>query len=190
MVENWQYKLKAGSELALNKVFNEYYTLLSSIAYQYVGDKQVSEGIAEDVIVYLWEKREQLLPLEDFRRYILRMVRNRSIDYLRKVKYPIANLEHPNAQCFISDSDIFEDLIREELLKIIDDTLNGLSTQCRTVFELSRNEGLTYHEIAIKLGISENMVKYYMKSALKMFRMALGQYLVWLASFITVQNSF
>lgn len=43
-----QDELRQGSEKALSKVFSEYYTLLCSIAYQYVNDIQESEAIAVD----------------------------------------------------------------------------------------------------------------------------------------------
>lgn len=189
MIEDWQYELRAGSEKTLKNVFCEYYSLLSSVAYQYVGDKQISEGIAEDVIVHLWEKREQILPLENFRRYILIMVRNRSLDYLKMEKNHIS-VENSNARCFIADNDIFEDLIRDELQQIIDNTLNSLSPQCRLVFEMSRDQGMTYHEIALELGISDDMVKYQIKRALKAFRKAFSQYMVMLVVVMSVRNSF
>lgn len=85
MIEEWQYELKLGNEKALQRVFSEYYTTLCSIVFQYVKDNQISESIAEDVIFNLWEKREQILPLESFKSYLLRMARNKSIDYLRSL---------------------------------------------------------------------------------------------------------
>lgn len=186
MIEIWQEELREGSEKALQEVFSEYYTQLCAIAYQYVGDTQVSESIAEECFVSLWEKREQILPLDNFRLYISRMVRNRSIDYLRAQRVTTVDFDSPSASCFISDSDLFEELVTKDLQQIIHDTLQSLSPQCRRVFELSREENLSYREIARQLNISENTVKYHIKQALAALRDALGQYTAVLLPFISV----
>ena len=51
MIEKWQYELRSGSEKALKTVFTEYYTLLCSVAFQYVRDREVSQTIASDVLL-------------------------------------------------------------------------------------------------------------------------------------------
>jgi len=181
MIEKWQYELKYGSEKALQRVFSDYYSLLCSIAYQYVKDNQISESIAEDVIFNLWEKREDILPLEAFRNYLLRMARNRSIDYLRS-QHITLDLNVPTSRCLIADNDIFESYISVELQQLIDEKLSKLSPQCQKVFYLSRYENKNYHEIATLLGISENTVKYHIKTALAHLRKELSPYLLSLIS--------
>lgn len=185
MIEIWQEELREGSEKALQEVFSEYYTQLCAIAYQYVGDMQISESIAEECFVSLWEKREQILPLDNFRLYISRMARNRSIDYLRAQRVTTVGIDSPSASCFISDSDLFEELVTKDLQQIIHDTLQSLSPQCRKIFELSREENLSYREIAQRLNISENTVKYHIKQALAALRDALSQYTAVLLPFIS-----
>lgn len=185
MIEIWQEELREGSEKALQEVFSEYYTQLCAIAYQYVGDMQISESIAEECFVSLWEKREQILPLDNFRLYISRMVRNRSIDYLRAQRVTTVDFDSPSDSCFISDSDLFEELVTKDLQQIIHDTLQSLSPQCRKIFELSREENLSYREIAQRLNISENTVKYHIKQALAALRDALSQYTAVLLPFIS-----
>lgn len=177
MIEDWQYELKSGNEKALQRVFSEYYTTLCSIVFQYVKDTQISESIAEDVIFNLWEKRAQILPLESFRSYILRMARNRSIDYLRG-QHPTEEINDTLPQRLIADEDIFESYISTELQQLIDKKLKDLSPQCQRVFYLSRYESLSYHEISLQLNISENTVKYHIKTALAHLRKELSPYIL------------
>lgn len=181
MIEEWQYELKSGNEKALKRVFSEYYTTLCSIVFQYVKDTQISESIAEDVIFNLWEKRDQILPLESFRNYILRMARNRSIDYLRS-QHNTLDIDSSTPHRLISDEDIFETYISIELQQLIEEKLKDLSPQCQKVFYLSRYDNLTYHEIALQLGISENTVKYHIKTALAHLRKELSPYILSLLS--------
>ena len=124
MIEEWQYELKLGNEKALQRVFSEYYTTLCSIVFQYVKDNQISESIAEDVIFNLWEKREKILPLESFRSYLLRMARNKSIDYLRS-QHSTLEINDIIPHRLISDEDIFETYISIELQQLIDQKLKN-----------------------------------------------------------------
>lgn len=177
MIEEWQYELMNGNEKALEHVFSEYYTTLCSVAFQYVRDTQISQSIAEDVLFYLWEKREEILPLDAFKSYLLRMTRNRSVDHLRS-EHKTIGLNFPSAHFFVSDHDIFESYVKTELELLIKEKLNNLSPQCRRVFLLSRFENKTYNEIALEMGISENTVKYHIKTALAYLRKELSPYLL------------
>lgn len=181
MIEEWQYKLKSGSEKALQRVFCDYYSTLCSIAFQYVKDMQISESIAEDVIFQLWERREEILPLAAFKPYLLRMARNKSIDYLRS-QHMTVDLNIPTSQSFIADNDIFESYIGIELQRLVEEKLKDLSPQCQKVFYMSRYENMSYHEIALQMGISENTVKYHIKTALAHLRKELSPYLLTLIS--------
>lgn len=181
MIEEWQYKLKDGSEKALQRVFSDYYSILCSIAFQYVKDTQISESIAEDVIFQLWEKREEILPIASFKPYLLRMARNKSIDYLRS-QHITMDLNTPTPQSFIADNDIFESYIGIELQRLVEEKLKDLSPQCQKVFYMSRYENMSYHEIALQMGISENTVKYHIKTALAHLRKELSPYLLTLIS--------
>lgn len=86
MMQKWQEELKKGNEKAFSIIFNEYYSLLCAVSYQYVQDVQISEAVAEDVFFTLWEKRHEALPVSSLKAYLLKAVRNHSIDYLRTQK--------------------------------------------------------------------------------------------------------
>jgi RNA polymerase sigma-70 factor (ECF subfamily) len=53
-----------------------------------------------------------------------------------------------------------------ETLHQIDGLLRGLSPRTRSAFLLSQLEGLTYADIALRLGVSVSMVKKYMLQAI------------------------
>jgi RNA polymerase sigma-70 factor (ECF subfamily) len=61
--------------------------------------------------------------------------------------------------------------------RIIDKTYDILEGHVRKSFVLSRKHGLTYPEIAKKLGVSEKSVERYISMALKIFRRKLSPYL-------------
>ncbi|MFN7197391.1 MAG: sigma-70 family RNA polymerase sigma factor [Hylemonella sp.] len=66
--------------------------------------------------------------------------------------------------------DAAETLIGHETQQKIDSAILRLPPQCRTVFQLSRLEGLKYQEIANHMGISIKTVETQMTRALKQLR--------------------
>jgi RNA polymerase sigma-70 factor (ECF subfamily) len=68
-------------------------------------------------------------------------------------------------------------ILVKELEEKLRDAMNALPQQCRTIFQLSRFEGLKYQEIADQLGISVKTVENQMGKALKQLRVKLIDYL-------------
>jgi RNA polymerase sigma-70 factor (ECF subfamily) len=68
-------------------------------------------------------------------------------------------------------------MIFEEIEKIIQKTLDRLPPQCRRAFEMSRFEEKKYSEIAKEMQIAQKTVETHISNALKIFRVALKDYL-------------
>ena len=149
-------QLKIGNENAYRYIYDHHYALLCYVANGYLKDQFLSETIVGDTIFHLWEIRETLDISVSIRSYLLRVIRNRCINYL--------NSEREN-----------------EIYKAID----KLPDECRRVFAKSRFEGKSYEEISGELGISVNTVKYHIKSALSSLHSELGKYLIILILFFS-----
>ena len=76
-------KLREGDHHAYKFIFDHYYALMGAIAYEYVEDYYISQNIVEDVMMSIWEKREQLIISTSVKSYLLTSVHNKCIDYLR-----------------------------------------------------------------------------------------------------------
>jgi RNA polymerase sigma-70 factor (ECF subfamily) len=77
-----------------------------------------------------------------------------------------------------NDAVAHDSLIATELEKDFSLALEKLPPDCRRIFELSRFEGLKYHEIADQLNISIKTVETQMSRALAKIRVQLKDYLV------------
>jgi len=71
-------------------------------------------------------------------------------------------------------SDPALEFIAGQCLDSLQDTLEKLSPKVRAVFMLSRRDGLSFDEIALRLGCSKPMVKKYLMKALLQFRQRLA----------------
>lgn len=69
-------------------------------------------------------------------------------------------------------------LLEKELEEKIRTAIETLPHETRQVFELSRYEDMTYDEIAKRLGISVNTVKYHIKNAIRLLYSQLEPYLL------------
>ena len=146
-------------------------------------DVQISEAVAEDVFFTLWEKRNEVLPVSSLRAYLMKAVRNHSIDYLRTQKNELfLDLESVASRCFVREEDIFERYVMEELEVMISEKIALLPEECQKVFYLSRYESKSYAEISEELGVSINTVKYHIKNALSTLRKELEPYLLLILS--------
>ncbi|MGH8471345.1 MAG: RNA polymerase sigma factor [Gammaproteobacteria bacterium] len=67
-----------------------------------------------------------------------------------------------------------EGVIAEEAWRLVQERLRDLPVDCRTAFVLSSFHGLTYAEIARRLGVSERIVAKHIARALRHCRAVLG----------------
>lgn len=175
-------KLREGDHHAYKFILDHYYALMGAIAYEYVEDYYISQNIVEDVMMSIWEKREQLIISTSVKSYLLTSVHNKCIDYLRSRsrEAEVFSLESEigSSSCYIPDQEMFEQIVSSELEKKIEEIIQSMPEECKKVFLLSRYGNKSYAEIANELNISVNTVKYHIKKALSLFREELKDYLL------------
>ncbi len=165
----WQY-CQLDDKKALAELFDRYFPKVYTLTSYHVKDHMLAEELAMDLFFKLWQKRSAVTITTSLSAYLLRSAKNMVINHLRKnmpVYMPIdPALEHSLAASAHADDDI----LRSELERIYQNSLEDLSPQRRQVFVLSREENLTYAEIAERMNLSVNTVKNYMTAALSQMR--------------------
>lgn len=79
-----------------------------------------------------------------------------------------------NTQSVSVHADPAQELAAAQCLDRLQETLDTLSPKARAVFILSRRDGLSFDEIATRLGVSKPMAKKYLMKALLQFRQRLA----------------
>lgn len=160
-------RLRAGDREAFETVFRAYYPRLADYAVGLVRSRDVAEDVVQEVFVALWTQRERLTTPDNLAGYLYRSVRNRSLNQIRH-KRMVTDWQARQAA---EDSPVAPAADKEaqntEILEAVRHAVAQLSPRCREVFELSRDRGLTYPEIATTLGISIKTVETLMGRALK-----------------------
>ncbi|UCD37460.1 MAG: RNA polymerase sigma-70 factor [Fidelibacterota bacterium] len=164
-------QIRASQESALQALFDAYAEPLLDFAFGYVGDVQVCEDIVQEVFVRVWRTRTRLNPELSLKAYLYRSVRNQALKYLRHEKVEREAEGYLQSLYYHPDTPTPEDELRHaELTVLLDRTIRELPAGCRTIFLMSRFDGLTYSEIAHILDISINTVKTQMGRALAALR--------------------
>jgi RNA polymerase sigma-70 factor (ECF subfamily) len=167
--------LKEGQEKAYDYIFRKYYKALCAQANAYVSDLDLSQSLVQDCFIRFWEKRHQATSIENLASYFSFMVRNKCIDHLRK-EHRIRSIENSNLdETDSQESDTL--LLSHEFEEKLVEALSRLPDRCRTAFEYSRFENLTYPEIASEMGISVKAVEALISRSLKILRKELKDYL-------------
>jgi len=164
--------VKSNDLQAYETIFKKYYQELYRFAYNYLRDQVPAEEMAQEVFLYIWEKREQIEIKTTLKTYLYSAVKNKCLNY---IKYEVPRkheLEESHlALMTVSQPEKEEDA--EKMKRHITAAIDELPTKCRQVFVLSRNGGLTYEEIAEEMEISVKTVENQMSIALKKLRESL-----------------
>jgi RNA polymerase sigma-19 factor, ECF subfamily len=171
-LESFVALLQKGETNAFKIIFNSYYHRLYSFSLNYVTEDYAAEEIVENVLLKLWQKRHKLDKIENLKSYLYTMVRNASLDYLKKEK-KFVRLDIKKHDS-VTSKDQF--IIEEETHAILFQALENLPKKCRKIFELSCLEGLKYKDIAEDLQISINTVKSQRSRAIELLKSYLKNY--------------
>jgi RNA polymerase sigma-70 factor, ECF subfamily len=163
----WIERLRHGDEAAFESLFRAFAPGLCAFVTRYVDSRAVAEEIVQDLFLTLWRRRETLAIETSVTTYLFTAARNRAVNHLRRERVArrwegvvIGRIETPGGSG------------EGELLEMLDlqDGIERLPARCRLIFTLSRQQGMTYGQIAESLGLSIKTVEVQMGRALKSLR--------------------
>ncbi len=163
-------KIARNDKAAFEEVFRLHYADLCKFCIKYVKDEVVAEEIVQEVFINIWDRRDTLTISTSVKAYLFTAVRNRSFNYLK--------LQLPKEQNKVDLENVgmFEvsmegdDEGKQELIRQVQLAIDALPNKCKIIFNLSRNAGMTYKEIAEELDLSVKTVENQVGHALKKLR--------------------
>jgi len=152
---------------ALESLYAEHRRTLTDAAQGVLGCRARAEDVVHDAFLKLWESGERHA-IEDPLRYLFRMVRNLSIDRLRR-----QNLEGR----YSADEEMLDELpapqsgpeqraIGQLEWQRLQHALGELPERTRTAFTMSQLEGYSQREVADHLSASPTLVHFLLRDAL------------------------
>lgn len=168
--------LSRGGDAAFEHLFKTYFKGLHGYACTLLRDTHLAEEIVQNVFVRLYEKSARVRIETTLEGYLYRSVYNECLNHRKHEKVRSVYRAHAARQPeqFSPEPGGGTHRALEEKLR---KALEELPEHCRTVFQLSRFEGLKYQEIARHLGISVKTVENQMGKALRIMRLRLAEFL-------------
>ncbi len=152
---------------------------LHSFTYAFVKSSEAAEEIVSDVFIKLWQIRNELAAIENLKVYLFIIAKHFSLNYITKHhKNPIISLEEMEPETMIEIGDPEEICISADTLDQIREAVGQLPPQCRIIFQLVKEEGLKYKEVAAILHISILTVRNQVAIATKKIGAHLGRPLI------------
>ena len=170
-------KIKSGDSAAFRALFRLYYPSLLSFVEGVVKDRTIAEDIVQTVFMKIWLYRSSIDGSKPLRSYLFLLCRREVCSWFRKevaVQRFVSGYDREEIDRFAS-TPVSDSAELDELSRIASDVVARMPQKRREVFILSRREGLTINEIAVRLGISPRTVNKHIQLALRAMRSALGK---------------
>lgn len=163
-------RLKAGDPSAFKLLFETHGRKIYHYAFRLLRDDSLCKDIVQDTFLHFWQHRDALEDDRSVVPYLYVSARRTIIDHWRKAATSKAFLDQLFHQIQVREEQTEAAVNLAELTRIIDTGMAQLSAQQRMIFQLSRDEGLTYQEIADRIDLSRETVKYHLVNALRILR--------------------
>lgn len=174
-------RIQEGEEYAFEIVFLKYREPLCRYIWKFVRSTVLAEEIAQDVFTDLWAGKKTLNVSGHLRGLLFEIARNKALDYIKHQK--IADQYLLDAKQW-KDEELQANLLMTDGLdshsvdKMLKESMNELPPKGRQIFELNRNEGLTYLEISEYLDISVKTVETHMRRVFQKLRLSLKKHML------------
>tara|TARA_R100001143_G_scaffold63605_1_gene73857 strand:- start:94460 stop:95005 length:546 start_codon:yes stop_codon:yes gene_type:complete len=163
-------KIRSGDHGAFEKLFHLYYPQLCVFSNSYVKSLDFARDVVQEVLIKIWDNRENFYINQSLKAYLYTAVRNQSLNFIQQKKQ-IERLEmRLIKQQELNSSIKKEDPDTDELTRKIWTLVDKLPERRRTIFILYRKHGLSYSEIAEVMHIARKTVENQMGKSLKFLR--------------------
>lgn len=163
-------------------LYKTYVDFVFDICFRYLGEEPISQNITSEIFTSIWERRNVLYKddwrTDSWKRYLSKAAKHKIFDYLRNQEVSKEYLSKAIYEVTSFENTTEEELQYGELSKQVNIVVDLLPLKCREVYQLSREQGLSYKEISEKLSISVNAVNKHITKALKVLRDNLTDYQV------------
>ncbi|MCW3465290.1 sigma-70 family RNA polymerase sigma factor [Chitinophaga nivalis] len=164
----------AGNDGKFKPLFEYYFPRLKRYTLSYTGDPAISEELAMNVMLKVWQQQSRIATLKDFNSYLFTMMRHETVSMLRRKK-TMLTLSAREEEAPATEN-ITEIVNYRELLVRYQACLEKLPPRRREAFVLNRERGMSYAEIAALLNVSIFTVQNHIAASLKFIRRELHDY--------------
>ena len=166
--------LRSGDQKVFSLVYASYYKPLCLFCSSYVSLEEAEE-IVQDLMMYVWEKRESLVEDLSLKSFLFTSVRNRALNSITRSHITRQVYEEYQSQQ-LKSLPALDSCYSTELFNAYMEALHALPKEQQKVYVMSRYKQLTHKEIDDTLEVSVQTVNYRIGKALQFFRIRLKDF--------------
>jgi RNA polymerase sigma-70 factor (ECF subfamily) len=164
-------RIAHGDEAAFRDIFHIFTPRLHVFLYRIVKSNSITEGLIQDVFMKLWLNKEEVAQKDDPASWLFTVAANHAFNHLKKMSTKQRYIEYIKREMAVdTPPEAEESLALKESREAFYEALDKLPQQRRLIFTMSRVQGLSHKEIAVKLQISPFTVKNQVIAALDFMR--------------------
>ncbi|MDR2272291.1 MAG: RNA polymerase sigma-70 factor [Sphingobacterium sp.] len=168
--------IQQDDNIAFEALYERYWKKLYYQAARKTDSLEDAQEIVQNIFTSIWLRRKQLHIESTVSSYLAVAVKYKVFKYLAQ-RYKREVFDHDNDWVDFDNST--EDWLRFEELRIrLEQLVSALPEKCQLIFKLSREQGLTYKQIAEELDISVKTVETQLSRALKKIRAGIQRFLI------------
>lgn len=167
-------------EKAFSVFFDRYHAKLLRYANLWVRSMEEAEDVVSDVLINLLKNKKDHFLKENFIGYLFQSVKNKCLDHLRveKKKNILFDNNYDEKDYFVFEQQTpISRLLHSELNQVLGQKIEELPPKRKLVFQLIKDEGMTYRQVAELMNISDRTVEVHLKLAIKDIKQTLEEYM-------------
>ena len=159
--------IKLGDENAYRQFYIHYWDALCHFLTSLIGIEEDAKEITQDILLQIWENRQQIEPGKNFKAYIYSIARKQAMQYFRHKK--VAEKYITLKQQELNEEDVSSDeiIMEKELNILMDITIEKMPKLRKKVLLLQKDENMSIEDIAQALQISKDSVSSHLYKARK-----------------------
>ena len=165
------HQLKQGNQLAFTILYDTYSEQVYRLAFKYLCNKELAEDAVQNLFMKVWIKRTSLDESRPLNHFLFTVLKNDLLTILRDPKNNIFVLD----DCLeflerIDGGNQDDEDMDKEQLDLVRHAIEQLSPQRRKIFTLKISGKYSNQEIANKLNLSVNTIKFQYSQSLKQIK--------------------
>ena len=157
-------KLGEDDIAAIEVLYIRYAPQVKSFVLAVMKNESDSEDIVQDIFLKIWEERDKLANIRSFKSYLYSMTRNMVYNRLKKKSVHQRYISSAGKEQMSADPE--RRIVTKDLLHHIHTEIENLPKHQRNIYEMNREDSLTYNEISERLGISPKTIQYHIGKVL------------------------
>ncbi|MDQ0359849.1 RNA polymerase sigma factor [Breznakia pachnodae] len=150
-----------GDTEAFTVIYQAYFPKISFVTRQFAINEEAAKDLTQEIFITVYQKIHELQEPKAFHSWIQKISYHKCLNYNRS-KYRIVNFDEENAAEEVEDTklkDALEIVEEKRMMNTIEQSLNEMTINLKTVGLLRYIEGMSVNEIADLLSIPKGTVK-------------------------------